>query len=47
MNKGNMSINAIMSLVIVVAMIALVIYIIYSWTTQGSDAFTDLLRMGG
>ncbi len=47
MNKGNMSINAIMSLVIVVAMIALGIYIIYSWTTQGSDAFTDLLRMGG
>ncbi len=47
MKKGNMSIHALMSLVIVVAIIALVIYLIYSWTTQGSDAFTELLRMGG
>ena len=46
-NKGNMSTHALFSLIIVVVMIALVLTILYGWITDGSNAFTDLLNIGG
>ena len=47
MKKGGLSTHALMSIVIVVVMLALTISVIYSWVTQGSDGFTNLLNLGG
>lgn len=45
MKKGELSTTALISLVIVIAVAALAIYLIYNWTTEGSNVFSDYISI--
>lgn len=45
MRKGDISMHALFSLVLVMVILALAIYLIYAWSGQGSDVFWKYINV--